>query len=100
MDYRIALIGSHGTGKSSMLEKIVKATNLCPIKEVAREYDMNVTDMGAYKILQGKILTQQIKRETELILSCGNFISDRSTIDNMAYFLLKCKDVTTTEERA
>ena len=99
MDLRVALIGSHGTGKTSIVNKIAEITNLILIDEIARKYNMNTSDMGEYKIYQRKILTKQIKTENEHILSCGNFISDRSTIDNMAYYLLKCKDVTTFEER-
>lgn len=99
MDYKIALLGSHGTGKTSIMEKIVKITALCSIDEIARGYNMNTSDMGEYKIYQRKILAEQIKKENELTLWCGNFISDRSTIDNMAYYLLKCGDVTTKHER-
>lgn len=99
MDCKVALIGTHGTGKTSIIKKIVETTNLCSINEIARGFDMNTSDMGEYKIYQRKILAEQIKKEIELILLCGNFISDRSTIDNMAYYLLKCKDVTTKYER-
>ena len=97
-DLRIALIGSHGTGKTSIVEELVRITNLPIIEEIARNYDMNTTNINEYKHYQKQLLLEQIKTETHLILSKGNFISDRSSIDNMAYFWLKCKTNATKQE--
>ena len=97
-DLRIALIGSHGTGKTSIVEELVRITRLPIIEEIARNYDMNTSNIYEYKHYQKQLLLEQIKTETSLILSKGSFISDRSSIDNMAYFLLKCKLNATKQE--
>ena len=99
MDRKIALIGSHGTGKTSVVERLAEITKLPVIEELARNYDMNTPDMNEYKFFQKQLLLEQIKAEMALKLSNGSFISDRSTIDNMAYFLLKCENVSTEEEK-
>jgi len=96
---RIALIGSHSTGKSCVVEELAHIIKIPVINELARGYDLNTNDINKYKHYQKQILLEQIKSETSLILSNGNFISDRSTIDNAAYYLLKCQNVTTLEER-
>lgn len=95
---RIGIIGAHGVGKSSVVEELVGITKIPVIKEIARRYSLN-SNINEYKFYQKQILLEQIKEETSLILSNGNFISDRSTIDNLAYFLLKCKEVSIPEER-
>lgn len=97
-DLRIALIGSHGTGKTSVVEELVRITKLPIIEEIARNYDMNTSNVDKYKHYQKQLLLEQIRTETSLILSKGNFISDRSSIDNMAYFWLKCKSNATKQE--
>ncbi|MCK4666002.1 ATP-binding protein [Candidatus Dependentiae bacterium] len=96
---RIALIGSHGTGKTSIIERLAEITKLPVIEELARNYNMNTSDLDEYKFFQKQLLLEQIKAEMALKLSNGSFISDRSTIDNMAYFLLKCEENSTPEER-
>lgn len=97
--YRIALIGSHGTGKTSVIKRLSEITKFPVIEELARNYDMNTSNMDEYKFFQKQLLLEQIKAEMALKLSNGSFISDRSTIDNMAYFLLKCKGNLTPEEK-
>ena len=98
-DLRIALVGSHGTGKTSVVKKLAEITKLPVIEEIARRYDLNTPDMYEYKQYQKQLLIEQIKAEVTIFLSKGSFISDRSSIDNMAYYLLKCKGVSSPEER-
>ena len=98
-DLRIALIGSHGTGKTSIVEELARITKIPIIEELARNYNMNTPDMDEYKHYQKQLLLEQLKAEAALFLSKGSFISDRSSIDNTAYFLLKCYENSTREEK-
>lgn len=98
MGCKIALIGSHSTGKTVLVKRLAEITKIPVIEELARDYDMNTLDIYEYKFFQKQLLLKQIESEMALKLSNGSFISDRSTIDNMAYFLLKCKEVSTDEE--
>lgn len=98
MNHKMALIGSHGTGKTSVVNRLAEITKIPVIEELARNYDMNTLDMNEYKFFQKQLLLEQIKAEMALKLSNGSFISDRSTVDNMAYFLLKFESVLPHEE--
>lgn len=95
--YRIAIIGSQCTGKSTVADSIAKKLKLPQITEVAREFDANLfinRSKEDFAELQKKILDLQLEEESKL----NEFVSDRSTVDNMAYWIHNCSDNTTKEE--
>lgn len=98
-DLRIALIGSHGTGKTSIVNELFRITKIPVIEELARGYNLNTSDMYEYEEFQHILLLEQIKSETLRILLEGSFISDRSSIDSVAYYFLKCKEISSIEDR-
>ena len=74
--------GSHGTGKTTLVENLYTPLNLIKIKEIFR----SVMDAGVYK--QGTLEIQQNVASVMYGISTQlqqNFISDRSLIDVMAY---------------
>jgi nicotinamide riboside kinase len=87
---RVTIIGSHGTGKTVIAKLISEKLNLPLITEVARNYDLKKIDRKSniekFRTIQKKILNDQLFYEN----SYENFVSDRSTIDNLAYWLSNC----------
>lgn len=86
MDYKIVIIGSQGIGKTTLGNELSKRLNIHLITEIARRYDRNElanTSSERYMILQKELLDKQIKTESQY----KNFISDRSTIDNLSYWI-------------
>lgn len=95
---RIAFIGAHGTGKTTLAAEIAKELDLPLIAEGVREkiktYEKNEIylkkyanrDIGtaylAFTLFQHEILTERIFDETVN----KSFVSDRSVIDNFAYY--------------
>lgn len=87
--YKIAIIGSQGSGKSTIAKRLSKKLNIPLITEIARKYDRNEllkTTSERYKIIQKELLEQQIKIESQY----KEFISDRSTLDNLSYWINNC----------
>ena len=91
---RIAICGSHGTGKTTLAKYISKALRFPLIEEAARvvipTYGFKTTDeffKAAEKeksiadILQVSIFYKQLENEKSNIF----FVSDRSVLDNIAY---------------
>ena len=85
---KIALIGSHCVGKTTLIEPVSKALNLPVIPEAARDwcdrhrYD-NISKVENVDAMQWDILHAQIAQES----NHDQFISDRSTLDGIAYFV-------------
>lgn len=86
---KIALIGSHGVGKTSQLPVLAQAFGLPALGElatiVAKDLGYGrITDIPAEELVafQWAILHQQIARE----LQAGSYVSDRSTCCNAAYW--------------
>lgn len=81
--YKIAIIGSQSTGKTSLSYELSKKLNIPLIKEIARKWDIEKATQTELIHIQKELLKLQIQEE-----NCnGQFISDRSTIDNLAYWL-------------
>lgn len=84
---KIGIVGSHGTGKTSLAKSLSEILNLPLISEIARKYDVNTEDKRELYLVQQHILIDQM-------LSEGyhqhiGYVSDRTTIDNMVYFMLR-----------
>lgn len=93
---KIAVIGSQCTGKSCLSEVLSEKLNLPLITEVARNFKKEQlnSDNLEYLKIQKQILELQLYNEG----LHSSFISDRSTIDNLAYYLNGCAFNTTYEE--
>lgn len=84
---RVAIVGSHSTGKTTLLRMLAERLDVPVLSEIAREkiaesetlpHHMGPEGRG---ILQETILREQVLRETAL----GKFLSDRSVFDAVAY---------------
>ncbi len=87
--YKIAVIGSQASGKTTLAEALSEKLNIQLIREIARKYDRNELlniSSERYMILQKEILEQQIRAESQY----KEFISDRSSLDNLSYWLNNC----------
>ncbi len=83
---RIAVIGTHSTGKTTLAKALSRELNIPVIEECARSHDIKHASVEEYIKIQENILAEQIKAESKH----QNFISDRSTIDNLAYWIHSC----------
>lgn len=89
---RVAFIGAHGTGKTSLVDAIAKLMGLPVIKEQAREvatewgYTPATIPAAHLWDYQKEVVLRQVGKERAYD-TCG-FVSDRSVVDNMAYFKL------------
>ena len=83
---RIGIIGSHGTGKTTLANELSERLNMLTISEIARKYNVNTTDRRKRYFMQVDILNDQMY--AEMSVSDNGFISDRTTLDNLAYFML------------
>lgn len=83
MKNRIVIIGTHCTGKSTISKKISSILNIPLITECARNYDIPEHPCDKLTEIQRCILNDQLIEEQKN----ENFISDRSTIDNIAYWI-------------
>ncbi len=86
MNKRIAIIGTHSTGKTTLAKALSKELNIPFIEECARNHDVKHASVEEYIKIQKDILTEQISAENKHL----DFISDRSTIDNLAYWIHSC----------
>lgn len=87
--YRVAIIGSQSTGKSCLGNELSKRLNIPMISEIARRYDRNEllnTSSKRYMMIQKELLELQIQTENQY----KEFISDRSSLDNLSYWLNNC----------
>lgn len=87
---KIAITGAQGVGKSTLASAISEQLNLPLITEGARKYEIPDTYCDQLLTVQKSILNDQIKLEKDYTDIYGSFVSDRSTIDNMAYWLNNC----------
>ncbi|MFB6225260.1 MAG: AAA family ATPase [Candidatus Paceibacteria bacterium] len=90
MAKNLVLCGSHGTGKSTLVDALSKMYEIAPVQHVARSY---WDEIGVYRfeylppsirsITQKDLLLRQIAREDELMDQ--GFITERSVLDVLAY---------------
>lgn len=87
---RIAFSGSGGTGKTTLLEAVNKELDLPVIGEGIREWlaEHNFSDFKEMKVKDVVQMQEDtLKRKMEIESQLQNFISDRTTIDNLSYAL-------------
>lgn len=90
MSMRIAFIGPHGTGKTTLVNGVARMVGTPVITErarlVAREWGLTPATIPAAELLdyQREVVVRQVGAETAY--DVAGFVSDRSVIDNMAYF--------------
>lgn len=83
---KIAIIGTHSTGKTTLLNELKKYIELPIITEIARKFSRDITDDPTMEMMrQSNIFCAQLMQE---IKYNNGFLSDRSTIDNAAYMIL------------
>jgi nicotinamide riboside kinase len=96
---RIALIGSHGVGKTTLARPLAKVLGLPYIEEQARIAikTLRVKDLDEFRknkdmfsTFQHDIIRRQINAEARY--QATGFVSDRSTCDNLCYYLLNTLD--------
>lgn len=98
--YKIAIVGSHSCGKTSLVKALEKRIEIPIIHEIAATF---IPESRSHIDTQYKIMSKQIETEQKY----KSFLSDRSVIDNLAYSTLiystnpkdffctydKCKDL-------
>ena len=85
---KIAIIGTHCTGKTTMCKELMKYLKECGFKvnmigEVVRDCPYPVNEGGGVKS-QRWMINEQIKREKQNE-DCDFLICDRSVLDNYIY---------------
>jgi len=98
-DFRVGFIGSHCVGKTTQVKKLGRLLRIPTITEGVRQVVTamgyaNIGDVPDKVLMQWKILQYQIRHEQEF----ERFISDRTTLDNAAYFHAYNQDVVSTRE--
>lgn len=83
---RIAIIGTHGTGKTTLAKMLSGIFKIPILGECARNHDIKNANPDEYVKIQKDILIEQIAAESKH----PSFVSDRSTIDNLAYWIHSC----------
>ncbi len=87
--YKIVVIGSQSSGKTTLAKELSEKLDIQMIREIARKYDRNElinVSSERYMIIQKELLEQQIMAENQY----KEFISDRSSLDNLSYWLNNC----------
>lgn len=87
---RIAIIGAQCTGKSTLANALSEQLNIPLITEIVRNYKKEQLQCTnpEYPQIQKEILRLQREEEKKY----EDFVSDRSTIDNMSYWIYGCVD--------
>ena len=81
---KISLIGTHNSGKTTTFNLLKPhLPNFHFIPELIQNYNFRTTSYYEYMHIQEKVLAKQLARE----LLHSNTISDRSTLDNLAYMI-------------
>ena len=94
--YKIAIIGSQSTGKTTIGNQLSKRLNIPLITELARKWDIEKATQTELIHIQKELLKLQIYEENSNV----QFISDRSTIDNLAYWLHNVSPIVDREENS
>lgn len=93
VNVKVAISGSDGTGKTTLVNEISKRFNVPIVPEFARDVaeEMNIPDLAgmspslAYSF-QLEVMDRKIKEEQKH----ESFIADRCTADNLAYYTRQC----------
>lgn len=85
---KIGMAGSHSNGKTSQLAALAHTLGLPALSEVVRlvaaeKGIANVAEVPDRAAFQWEVIKRQIEGEE----AAGSFVSDRTTVDNCAYFL-------------
>jgi nicotinamide riboside kinase len=92
--YKIAIIGSQSTGKTTIANQLSEKLNIPMITELARKWDIEKATQTELIHIQKELLKLQIDEENRN----EQFISDRSTIDNLSYWLHNVSPIVDKEE--
>lgn len=92
--YKIAIIGSQSVGKSTLARELSNRLDTPLITELARKWDIEKATQTELIDIQKNLLNLQIEEERKH----EQFVSDRSTIDNMAYWLHNVSPIVDREE--
>lgn len=92
---KIAFIGTHGTGKTTLAHELVSKLKKQGIdagflSEVARSCPFPINE-GRTKKAQIWIILNQIIKEMEVEEHCETLVSDRSVLDGYCYYVSKFK---------
>jgi len=86
---KIALIGTHEVGKTTLLNSLEpNFTEFHFIPEIIQDFHFQTRSFFEYMSIQEEVLKKQIVLETLK----ENTISDRSSIDNLAYMIVEFMD--------
>jgi thymidylate kinase len=91
---KIAFVGSHGVGKTTLCFDLAaqlkrRGINVDMVKEVARASPLPVNRKTSREA-QLWILTTQVAEEIRAASHCDVVVCDRAALDNYAYFFLAC----------
>lgn len=100
---RIGITGTHSTGKTTLARCLVEKLNnkdrrIILIKEQVRDVaaDLSIQNVEEvarrgpkwFSLFQWEILRRQINSEQYAVKNGYSFVSDRTTLDNLAYYML------------
>jgi len=100
---RIGIVGTHSTGKTTLARCLVEKLNnegqrVLLIKEQVRSVaaDLSIQNVEEvarrgpkwFSLFQWEILRRQINSEQYAVKNGYSFVSDRTTLDNLAYYML------------
>lgn len=91
---KVALVGTHGVGKTTMAYELAgiikrKGRSVELITEIARECPFPLNDLGTSQAYQW-IIARQVQLEIEKSPRAEILICDRSVLDNFAYYVRRC----------
>lgn len=90
---KITISGTEGTGKTTLVKAVSERYKIPMISEYAREIakEMNILNLRQMSLEETyKFQNEVLKRKIEEESKHNSFIADRSTIDNLAYYLRWC----------
>ena len=93
---KIGISGTHGAGKTTLAKKLADYFNMPYIPEKAREsaeklgienMDEAIRDKDLMSTFQWDVLRRQLNAEARAF-----FVSDRTVVDNLAYYVINNND--------